>query len=227
MCWLLCFCDRRRPWISWWRRIWKPTWPAGTFRNTSKRILSLSTLNIFINDPPPHTLLWQRREGERDSCVAACFWSHTLMYNKRTFRALLNMGSRDKWSHSRDVSEPNAGSTSQSRPSHGWGVGGCGEGVYTLTRHRKRISRSRLVQPWANEPTKAEARYLRMYIYHWLEAGARQTSCIMFLLDSPVTCGTVRRITAASCSITVWTESQAVMGLIFWYSLAFFFLFCF
>lgn len=49
--WICALCDVRQPWILWWRRTWKLTWPAGTFRNTSKRIHSLSTLNTSINDP--------------------------------------------------------------------------------------------------------------------------------------------------------------------------------
>lgn len=45
-----CLSDGRQPWILWWKRTWKLIWPAGTFRNMSKRILSLSTWSIFLNE---------------------------------------------------------------------------------------------------------------------------------------------------------------------------------
>lgn len=111
-----CFCDGRQPWILWWKRIWKLTWPAGTFRNTSKRILSLSTLNIFLNDPT-----WKRDSQGINSVLQHALVSQ-VDTQQRTFQGLLNMtlsDSRDSWSRSKHIDELNVGSTGQLCPERG------------------------------------------------------------------------------------------------------------
>lgn len=141
------FCDGRQPWILWWKRIWKPTWPAGTFRNTSKRIPSLSTLNIFINDTfmaPTEKRRRKRLPGDKH-CVTACF-GVTGRFNTRNLPGIVK----------HDIEWLQRQLTAKTSLS--WTLG-------RLTRNRKWISWSRLVKTWANKLTKAEACYLKTEIF--------------------------------------------------------------
>lgn len=183
----------------------------------SKRTLSLSTLNISINDPT------QRSDGggERDSRCIDAMWQHALEtladMQQRTFKALLNMTSSD----SRDP----AADTSKS-----WTLDQRVSYVRNMHTHQKQEvhqlvmtknptwatgtnqSRSLLPQTWS----------FRMYTRRWLEdheQGYKMTSPGVFLHDR------LHR------SNDRFTDALTVMTFIvwppFWYSFVLFCLYIF
>lgn len=149
----VCFCDGRQPWILWWKRIWKLTWPAGTFRNTSKRTLSRSTLNIFLNDPTCGSYRRKKRDCQGiNGASQHASWTHVNIQHE-TFQVLLHTklsGSSDKWSW-RHLCAMRRVERSLRSVTMG----------QTFTRDRRWIGLLQQVKPWTNELPKAEACYLR------------------------------------------------------------------